>query len=377
MSTNLEYFNDLKEWSKRKLDLVRKYLDGASKILGSIDVVYYIDGFAGRGSYGSEADGLIPGSPLQAARLAQDSKSYSLRCINIEKDPDVFAALERELKPYQGFVTNINGEFSQHIGQILTLVGNKPVVCFLDPFGIDGIDWSAVSKLIRRRGITDFWVRFDVSELRRRAGYYNSNLAGADKQFDILCRVYGVDDKDTLYQQLDGYDPKMRKDNALNFYMKRLEEEFSSVRGQGYTAAYRIGSLKEETKYYLVFATADLKGLVLANNIVCDVEEVYQKEVERYKSSRTPQLSMFSFIDPSEEEILRSKVDQLKDAIWDSCQGQTLTRLQIYGSVMDEWFGVIKSKHMTRAIKELKDEGKIIDLQGNPSNDKSIAKFAS
>lgn len=157
-STNLEYFNNLKEWSKRKLDLIRKYLDGASKILGSISVVYYIDGFAGRGSYGEESDDLIPGSPLQAVRLARDSQSYSLRCINIEKDPDVFAALEQELRPYKSLVTNINGEFAQHIEQLLSLVGNNPVVCFLDPFGIDGIDWPALSKLICRRGITDLWI---------------------------------------------------------------------------------------------------------------------------------------------------------------------------------------------------------------------------
>ncbi len=70
------FFSELKDWSRRKLTLLQKYLDAAAKILSD---VYYIDGFAGRGTYGTLEEKLEPGSPLLAAQLAQRSL-----CVNIE-----------------------------------------------------------------------------------------------------------------------------------------------------------------------------------------------------------------------------------------------------------------------------------------------------
>jgi hypothetical protein len=33
-SSNADYFSEMKEWSKRKLEIIEKYLDGAVRILG-------------------------------------------------------------------------------------------------------------------------------------------------------------------------------------------------------------------------------------------------------------------------------------------------------------------------------------------------------
>ncbi|MEN6393865.1 MAG: three-Cys-motif partner protein TcmP, partial [Anaerolineaceae bacterium] len=68
---NNGYFDEQKDWSKRKLDIVQKYLAGFAKILGSTTsqpCVYYVDGFAGKGIYDDGAKG----SPVLAAELAQD-----------------------------------------------------------------------------------------------------------------------------------------------------------------------------------------------------------------------------------------------------------------------------------------------------------------
>ena len=61
------FFNELKEWSARKLQLLETYLKSAANILRSVGTVYYVDGFAGRGSYGN--DQASKGSPLRAAEL--------------------------------------------------------------------------------------------------------------------------------------------------------------------------------------------------------------------------------------------------------------------------------------------------------------------
>ena len=50
MHQTSEFFSDIKEWSARKLKIVKKYVDGFSRILGSKSKeVHYVDGFAGRG----------------------------------------------------------------------------------------------------------------------------------------------------------------------------------------------------------------------------------------------------------------------------------------------------------------------------------------
>ena len=35
------FFNKMHEWSERKLQLLKKYVDAADKILGSINQIYY------------------------------------------------------------------------------------------------------------------------------------------------------------------------------------------------------------------------------------------------------------------------------------------------------------------------------------------------
>ncbi|MBA3947567.1 MAG: three-Cys-motif partner protein TcmP [Herpetosiphonaceae bacterium] len=373
------FFEEIKEWSERKLNILKKYLEGATKILGGRGLVYYVDGFAGRGWYGKEGEPQTPGSPLQAAQLAQqyqaEAKPYQMRCINVESDPQRFQELVRATTPYAHLVTNLPGAFASNIPRILKDTGNYPVICFLDPFGVDGMDWPDVQRLIARQGITDLWIRFDANEVRRRDGYYSQigTTVGADKQFDILTRVYGISNRDILHQQLQAPSQEARKQRAVDLYLERLRETFRRAKKQGYAEAYRIGSLKEQTKYYLVFAGASAKGLVLANDIVYGIEENYQRELERYKSP--DQVSMFDLFDPTGEELFKSKVADLKNVIWQVCKGESLTRREIQARAIGRRFGIIKGPHMTQALKELKNEGVIVHSNGILSDDQTVFQF--
>lgn len=384
------FFDELHEWSERKLEILRKYLDAATRILGSVGQVYYVDGFAGRGSYGRPDEAQVPGSPLQAAQLAESNdrvgRSYSLRCINVERDRGTFDELQEITEPYRKYVRNIHGEFAEKIDDILAMIADSPTICFLDPFGVNGIDWVAIQTLIQRKGFTDFWIRFDVKEVRRREGYYNSDLAGADKQYDILCNVYGIQDKHQLHKLLDGDTAEARTNNAINLYTSRLIEEFERARGTGYATEYRIGSIKDETKYHLVFATASAKGLVLASDVVYGVEENYQKELERHKLSehtaKTGQMNFLSRLAPTEDDIFGGKVEQIKAIIWDQCKKQSFTRLEIHTRLVDNrflhsdsFFGIIKKKHLTQALKEMEQDGRIVSRVGSRSDDKAVLQF--
>ncbi len=181
-----DFFDTLHEWSERKLKLLKNYVEAADKILGSINQIYYVDGFAGRGTY---RDGGI-GSPIRIAELAQqyerEGKSYSFKCINVEENAEYFANLQKETAKFGSLVQNLHGRFADNLDQILRVIGNQPAIFFLDPFGIKGIDWSAVRKIINRKAKTDLWIRFDHIELRRLDGNYEvwwSQKSGSSASF--------------------------------------------------------------------------------------------------------------------------------------------------------------------------------------------------
>src|SRR5947209_11865077 len=102
-----DYFDVMHEWSGRKLKLLKAYVESAARILGSINRIYYVDGFAGKGMY---LDG-SKGSPIRIAELAQqfesEGKPYSFRCINVEENEEYFANLEAERAKISCIVANI------------------------------------------------------------------------------------------------------------------------------------------------------------------------------------------------------------------------------------------------------------------------------
>ena len=118
--TDEKYFHTLKEWSERKLKLLENYLEPATRIMKSIHpTVYYVDCFAGRGTYGRPGEPQIPGSPIRAAQLAQgyidEGKPYSLRCINVESDPKIFQGLQDATANYSHITQNFQGTFVDNI----------------------------------------------------------------------------------------------------------------------------------------------------------------------------------------------------------------------------------------------------------------------
>ncbi len=123
-----DFFDRMHEWSERKLQLLIKYVEPAVKILGSINQIYYVDGFAGRGTY---LDG-AKGSPIIIAELAQqyerEGKSYSFRCINVEENAEYFANLQEETAKFGRTVQNLHGRFADHLDHILRIIGNVPNV---------------------------------------------------------------------------------------------------------------------------------------------------------------------------------------------------------------------------------------------------------
>jgi three-Cys-motif partner protein len=371
------FFEELREWSERKLRLLEKYVKPAAQILGaSHGLVYYIDGFAGRGVYDDKSQ--TKGSPVRIAKLAeefeQENRAYRLRCVNVEANLDNFQNLASSTESFGDKVQNLLGSFGENTDKILGIISVHPAVCFLDPFGVKGIDLAAIEKIVNRKAATDLWIRFDPTTVRRLDGFFDDDSPKAKKQFGILPGIYGVEDWNYLHSRLSGTTPEERLNNALRFYIAQIVNLYARTKGAGYVGAYAIKTITGQIKYHLVFATAHPRGIILASEVICDVEESYQTEVREFNDSQPHQISMFA-AQPSEEDIFAAKVEQLKADIWEAAHGKVLSHDQVYVSILGNWFGRIKGKHLNAALNSMKDTGSIIDADGPTSRYNTKFKF--
>jgi three-Cys-motif partner protein len=376
MDQTEEFFSDLKEWSARKLSIIEKYLGGFSKILGSrFRAVYYIDGFAGRGIY----DNGEKGSPVLAAETAQkfqqSATSFTLHCINVEKDHDNYSNLCAETQRFGNLVQNYEGGFEENVDDILSQINSNPAVFFIDPFGVKGTSWNSVEKVIARRDSTDIWLRFDHKTVRRLSGFYDSDAKDAQGKLQTLQNLFGITDSNNLRARLGaGATPDERINNAVILYIEQLENAFKKFGKKGFAASYEIISINGKKKYHLVFACSHVKAATLASNIVNGIEETFQHEKEEYKQFQSGQMNLFSS-DVTEKQVFEDKVTKLKSAILMLPKRQALSREELHYELMVQdksWFGKIGRKHLTQALKELLNETHPkITCIGTPGNDDS------
>jgi three-Cys-motif partner protein len=377
MNLSDEFFLDLKEWSKRKLSIIEKYIGGFSNILGSrYNEIYYVDGFAGKGTY----DKGEKGSPVLAAEISESmrtrGKPYMLFCINVEKDPDNYSNLCIETKKFGKYVKNYEGSFDENIDTILFQVKSKPTVFFIDDFGVKGTDWDAVEKVIARKDSTDVWIRFDHKTVRRLSGFYVSEAKDARGKLNTLQNLFGITDLVYLQKRLGSGDTaEERIENAVNLYIEQLEKTFAKFGKDGFAASYPIISIDGQKKYHLIFACAHLKAATLANNVVNGIEETFQREKEEYQENQTGQMNLFSSV-VTEKHIFAEKVRKLKASILLLPKNKPLSREKLHYELLvryKHWFGKIGGKHLTQALKELLAEvPPKITCFGTPGRDDSV-----
>jgi three-Cys-motif partner protein len=217
MPSPSDFFNEPKERSLDKLWLFGDYLTPLTYKLGSRcgpsrrdpwSHVWVVDGCAGAGGYKElDASGRIwDGSPLVAAKWAEQERirrgGYPvMRCINVEADPDCFAELRRNLAPYGDVAVALQGEFVDHVNDIIAMIGNDPALVFIDPFGVNGIEMEVLERLLaqRERSKTELLIHFSDKTFKRMAGHLTENAArtpvgvkSANSKLEKLDRVIGT-----------------------------------------------------------------------------------------------------------------------------------------------------------------------------------------
>lgn len=380
MPTKADFFNDLKDWSERKITLVANYIKSATPILGSNSAyMYYVDGFAGPGIYGNGAKG----SPVRMAELAQlcevEGRSYGLRCINVEQRKRRFTNLQKATAHFDHhLVTNLHGQFSANAEHILTLIGTKPAVFFLDPFGIKGIPWSVIQRIAARAGTTDIWIRLSEHQVRRVEGFHGrKTLEAIGKYEGTLCDLYGIPDPDALHDLLAAPTVEGRLERALELYKDRLRVEMGRKTGRGgYVGSYSIRSaVTDQHKYALVFGTAHPKGITLASDVVYNIEKAYRGDRDEVKQ----QPSLFPGTPGKSTEGAEDRMmsENLAGTIRIHFHGRSASRQMIHTELTREQFGEFGKTHLTAALKLLIDRHDAQLRTGRVSDDQAQIEFTN
>lgn len=354
------FFDTLREWSRWKHEVLRRYLPKFAGILGSwYGVIWYVDGFAGAGTYGEEAR--VPGSPLIGAGLAETvatlRRRYRLQCINVE--PTHFRALERATANYQPpLLRNLEGTFRQHLPTILGLTGDDPALFFLDPFGYEGMEWDVLQAVARRtrRAKTELLINFNAPEIYRKAGWLHSPEPNAPAFVRSLNELFGTDGWQPISLSC-GSQTTCQEELTL-LYMTRAATLF-----RGFGAAYPVRTVEGQLKYYLVYLTQHQRGCRAMTDVLYRVEHEYQEwsAQERERFDFTYSMDDFLASPPQLQERQAQLVGDLANDIYQLGAGRgTMT----FGELQDylcsgKWFGRALEKHFRAACKNLIHQGKI------------------
>lgn len=382
-----DFAENVREWSKWKHLILENYIKAFSGILQRFSTIYLIDGFAGAGRYKDSQKG----SALLAAEYAHDLKNsdrdYELRCINVEQNQQVFQELEQATAPYSKLVTNYSANFRDIIPGIIEMIGEQPALFFLDPFGVNGLEWQTLLPVFQRIPVrnsyivTEMLIRFDAVTVARLAGAIGNTDSVSRTNVRKLLDIFGlqtVDEWNTLYAEV-----KVELTRAIRnpdnlavlagMYRRRLSNHFN------YAVQMPIRRLSGQFKYYLILATRNEKAITTMNDIFYNIEEMREKVIE---SRSSPML--FDFGDSD----LLDELNVLKELILEVLQaGSSMTRstLQTQIAIRGNYFGSFSKSHYTavlggspRSIKLPQNfeplDSEVIKLQGTPGNDKTIIK---
>ncbi len=378
-----DFHDARKTWSRIKHGLFGRYL---SLLLGKLgrpgEHVYCVDGFAGQGRYATGEEG----SPLIAAKLAaapvQTSRRDVLRCINVEEDSATFANLATATAEYvkQGIVTNLPGTFEDNLPAILKQVHDYPTFFFIDPFGTEGAEISTLQHLAKRRGKTEVLVRYDDTRVKRLIAWAKNHSDNLDER---------------QRKTVDAFSARVSKltsGSAVDAFLKN-DPGASEALIQGYLAEvkrlniFRFGiyyPVRNPTTgghhYYLAHFCSHEDGYCYMANFMAEVERTLQGLSNKPNSlfnDQSEQLDLLEirqeFVAHAEDTAVSKIVNALPKIFAErNFTGRRVQNRQIFAAVVDRFRYSTTRKEWIRALRQLKEVGKL-SMEG--SEDSSYTRI--
>jgi three-Cys-motif partner protein len=242
--------DEIGPWSRKKLELLGKYLVAYTSIMNTPKIqswcegCYYIDAFAGSVTpWDREMQQYIDGSPKVALKTYPSFNGYDFMEIKPGRVSKNLLPLRKEFPDKQ--INIHHGDCNKVIKEtILPKYSNYPMRCrkrgfvFLDPYGLE-LDWETV-EAIGKAGVFDVFINFSVMGVTRQCS--DKPPTGEDKA--KIDRLMGAEDwiselyTDNQQLMLPGFESeecrmeRMREgvtEKLVEYYRNRLKTCFKEI----------------------------------------------------------------------------------------------------------------------------------------------------
>ena len=352
------FFEDPKECSRYKVELLGEYALPFFYKLGSrYQRVWIVDGYAGAAAY--EADEHTPaqiGSPMVTAKVAlrvAERHRHELRIINVERDRSMFERLRANMRGYEPHVINLRGTFESRVDEILQIVGNDPVLFFVDPFGMDGADLRLIDRLLDRkqRTVTELLINFSYRGFQRMAGNLTVRERSPARQKAAATKVANLDAMlgDRRWRWVWN-DPNLTPDQKCAEVAGQYRD---ALRDRGIEHVHPIRMRDDfygPPRYELIFATRSSHGVYLMSQFVANYEQ------KLFDAAHTD-LSLEPQIREQQHEDRRSALRNQIHAL--GLQLRKATPVTFMRTLSSRHWGIFTEKDYMRCLRELVLDGGI------------------
>lgn len=338
------FFDNLREVSEVKLRILSSFLPPWGAKLGSLarqrnGVLWYVDGFAGKGKYNDGSDG----SPLlglhEASRIRAASRGYSLACFFVEANRNNWSTLDSLIEPYRsnGFhIRNERGEFSDLAGEINRTTSGSPILLFIDPFGIKPLVYSEFRQLLSRRSPVDLILTFQHTAIPRLAKDHPH----------LVSQAIGTDAWLAGWDQLQGY--ARQTEHVLRFFGNNLRRDGDFFDVVNYPIR---ASLDSAPKYFLVFASRHYDAFELWN------DQVAQQQSRLSQRQYHNLIGQSSFLLQFDEEI--SGIDLLNSIRAFVSTAERFNRRDIVMHFVTKFWGQYHTREIKKAVASMLTAGEL------------------
>jgi three-Cys-motif partner protein len=313
-----EFFEEFREQSKVKVDIVCKYFRAWTRIMiprvkGKGDRVGYIDLFAGPGRY--EDAERTKSTPLCVLDLAvgDPQLQQTLATWFNDKEPSYIKALADEIAAMPGvdrlrYKPKLTNEEVSDVMLTKLRKVQMPVLYFVDPWGYNGLSLDLIYTLTEKWGCDCIFF----------FNYNRINMALSNPVFnDNMDSLFGSESAQQLRQKLDKMSPTERE--------AAIGEAVRDVLNKKGTRHFLSFPFRPtaKTSHHLMFVTKNIKGYDIMKSIMART------------SSTAPQgMASFDF-NPSQRENpalfeLNRTVDDLAVMLLNEFAGRTVAMTDVY-----------------------------------------------
>lgn len=323
---------DYEEQTKMKHKVFEDYIDKWIKIVGKYNKLNYIDGFGGIGAYKDTDGSICYGSPVLAAKVAQNATNKLKRKVNIIIIDDerenlvniekIFKHLDITIKPILA-----NGDFDKTINNVLDSTEKLvPTFVFIDPFGFS-FRMETIARIME----------IEKSEILLNFMFTRVNqFLSAPRVEKNLNELFG----DTEWQKLRSLSGPWREQAIVEHYRQQLKRFARFV----YYYRFEFPSAKK-TYYYLYHLTNYFKGCVIMKS---SFAKFNFGRVE-YRGNRNSQLELF--------DLENVGIEQACEYLCSVYNGQQKSFQEIIEDLIDET--EFLESHLRDALKKLEKTNKV------------------